>query len=159
MKNSICLVIVFLIASVSASVHAADSITLKSSNTYLNTAIKDISRNPLTSAKAAPVCICGGDGKGGWTCTPAGCDSNYQSGGKSIQSPQVKQTYTATRMKTPQRDLASQAICICGGDGEGGWTCRPARCDENSAMSGSQQLQKPSIDARTLPKGTQQAPR
>lgn len=50
-------------------------------------------------------CVCSGG-----ECDPPGCDSN------------------------PDPD---NPICICGGDGEGGWSCNPAGCDGSSSQVAS----------------------
>jgi hypothetical protein len=78
---------------------------------------KQLGRQPVG---AAAICICGGDGKGGWSCDPPGCDGG---GG-----------------------------CVCGGDGKGGWKCDPPGCDSgntqsefNRRLKAGQQLPDPNI--------------
>ena len=137
--------VVVVIASIvlSGAVAAADrQVSLKSDNAYLNTAIDKVNRSGLSRTMDQPICICGGDGKGGWSCTPKNCDSNFDYFGN--------QNIKKLSLSGPS-GLTADTICVCGGDGEGNWTCTPKGCD-GTPVGSSAAFQKPSIDRQTLPR-------
>jgi len=113
-----------------------------SKDPILNAAVKDVLKSPkLGSVASKAICICGGDGEGGWSCTPKGCD-----GGRSnVGGTQIK-NLLSSRTGT----LTADAICICAFEPSTGvWTCNPPGCwvslDQASAPVGR------SIDTRTTP--------